>query len=350
MKLRLFCAGPAALTAIAASLLFSSCRTLHYDRGNEVAAEKGGFSSREEYEKAEEDFAKKLLVEEEMKTIDIAPTVVYIDRPVYSPLPPPADGDGPGEESPPRGAAAVLAAEGSARQIPLEYRGGIMYYPFDESFTYEIHTRPYRVTDVMLEPGEVVLEQPVMSENNVWEVAAGVSREGGLDVQRFFLKPSKTGLETDMVIITDRRVYHLHLKSFKDRHMVMVKWRYPFSPALNAGRAASGGYASSRNAQSLKTEDVLVDPAFLSFDYKLSYSIFKKPRWLPRRIYDDGAKTYIELDERVLHSETPALFNKKDERVNYRLKGKLMILDELVEKLTLRIGKESATIEKKRAK
>jgi hypothetical protein len=30
-----------------------------------------------------------------------------------------------------------------------------------------------------------------------------------------------------MIIITDRRVYHILLKSFKDTFMVMVQWEYP---------------------------------------------------------------------------------------------------------------------------
>jgi type IV secretion system protein VirB9 len=247
----------------------------------------------------------------------------------------------------PKGREAVAAAETASRQVPMRYQGGIMRYPWDESFTYEIHTRPYRVTDIILEAGETVLEQPVMSENNVWEVAAGVSRSGNKDVQHFFLKPSKANLATDMVIITDRRVYHLHLKSFSDRHMVMVRWDYPSIPAMTA--LAVPGLVSGKTAGYERSE-ALVDPAFLSFDYTMKYSIFKKPAWLPCRVYDDGAKTYIQMDEKVLHGESPGLFNQKDERINYRVKGNLVIIDELVEKVTLKVGKESAAIEKKKVK
>jgi type IV secretion system protein VirB9 len=130
--------------------------------------------------------------------------------------------------------------------------------------------------------------------------------------------------------------------------MVMVKWNYPSSYALTP--LPRTNIPSLDAAQGFEKEGLMVDPAFLSFDYKMSYSVFKKPAWLPRRVYDDGAKTYIELDEKVLHTESPALFNKRDERVNYRLNGKLMVLDELIEKLTLRLGKESVTIEKKKAR
>jgi type IV secretion system protein VirB9 len=67
---------------------------------------------------------------------------------------------------------------------------------------------------------------PFLSEEKVWEIGAGVSRKDGRDVQHFFVKPTYANLTTSMIIITDRRVYHILLKSFKDT-MVMVRWEYP---------------------------------------------------------------------------------------------------------------------------
>jgi type IV secretion system protein VirB9 len=80
----------------------------------------------------------------------------------------------------------------------------------------------------------------------------------------------------------------------------------------------------------------------------MSYSFFKKPLWLPIRVYDDGKKTYIVLDERVLHSESPVLFNKNNQRINYRVHKNLIVIDELIEKLTLRKDRERVVIVKKK--
>jgi type IV secretion system protein VirB9 len=80
----------------------------------------------------------------------------------------------------------------------------------------------------------------------------------------------------------------------------------------------------------------------------MSYSVFKKPIWLPKRVYDDGRKTYIEFDEKMLHTEAPVIFNNKNERINYRVAKNLAIIDELVEKITIRRGKEKVTIQKKK--
>ena len=79
----------------------------------------------------------------------------------------------------------------------------------------------------------------------------------------------------------------------------------------------------------------------------MSYSVFKKPYWLPTRVYDDGKKTYIVMDETVLHMTSPVLFNKRNERINYSVNKNLIVINELIEKVTLRVGKEKVTIKKK---
>jgi type IV secretion system protein VirB9 len=327
---------PFLLAALLAALFTAGCATTHFDAAAETAeAERPeGADSLAEEEKAEKKEEERRFIEEELKTVDIESTVVYVDRPVYSPVETP--------EKQPSGAEAVERSAGSALQTPMKFVNGVMFYPWDETFVYEIHCQPYRVTDLILEPGEEVLEMPFLSEEKVWEIGAGVSRENGLDVQHFFLKPSYSALATSMIVITTKRVYHLLLKSFKDRYMAMVRWEYPRSMPFTVKQAAGG-----KNSNSLSQSAALVDPAFLSFDYKMTYSLFRKPVWLPKRAYDDGRKTYIELDERTLHMESPVLFDGKSRRVNYRVWKNLIIIDELIEKVTLKRGREKVTVVKK---
>jgi type IV secretion system protein VirB9 len=320
--------------------VFSSCRTVHFDvtlREEPFEQTEGVRSlSGEEARNGRE--LEEIIIEEELKEADVETTVIYIDRPVYSPE--------QKEEAPrPAGAAAVAESARAALQVPLKYVNGMMYYPWDETFVYEIHTMPYRTTDIQLEPGEQVLEMPFLSEEKVWEIGAGVSRSSGQDMQHFFVKPSYANLVTSMIVITDRRVYHLLLKSFKDTFMAMVQWEYPPSMPFTVKTEAM-----NKRVQELSNDTLAVNPEFLSFDYKMSYSLFKKPVWIPKRVYDDGRKTYIELDETMLHTESPVIFNHRDERINYRVKKNLVIIDELIEKIAVRRGKEKITITKKKYK
>jgi type IV secretion system protein VirB9 len=45
--------------------------------------------------------------------------------------------------------------------------------------------------------------------------------------------------------------------------------------------------------------------------------------------------------------EAPVLFDGGNRRVNYRVQKNLIVIDELIEKVTLRRGKEKVTIVKK---
>jgi type IV secretion system protein VirB9 len=317
-------------------VLFTSCRTVHFDKTTEIEPAKKDETIKniEDEIKVDEQEQRQYAIEEELKDVDVEKTIVYVDRPVYSPVQPEQPVIKPEE--------AVSKSLSSALRVPLKYVNGVMYYPWDETFMYEIHTQPYRTTDIILEPGEEVLEMPFLSEEKVWEIGAGVSRKNGQDVQHFFVKPSLANLTTSMIIITDRRVYHLLLKSFSNRFMVMVEWTYP--PAMPLHIKTSNSSGVNRFTQDI----AMVDPTLLSFDYRMTYSIFKKPVWLPTRIYDDARKTYIELDERMLNMESPVLFNHRNERINYRVHKNLIVIDELIEKVTLRRGREKVTIYKKR--
>lgn len=320
-------------------LLFVSCRSADFSQmGAESEKESKKYSSAQQEQEANYEDIQEYLIEERLKEVDISKTVVYVEKPVYYPVGESAESDRPTA----KGTDAARKSTNEAVQTPDKWTHGTMYYDFDTDFTYEIYCQPYRVTDLILEPGEQVIEMPFLSENQVWEIGAGVSRSNGVDTQHFFLKPAYSGLITSFIIITDKRVYHLLLKSYKDCYMTQVRWNYPntmpFTIKTDAMNEAINGS---------KTNTLSVDPAFLSFDYKMTYSLFKKPYWLPTRIYDDGKKTYIVMNETVLHMTSPVLFNNRNERINYSVNKNIIVINELVEKLTMRVGRQKVTIKKK---
>lgn len=278
--------------------------------------------------------------QERLKELDIDRTIVYVEKPVYVPeqeQPEPAK----------KGKDAVKASTEGAIQQPQKFKNGAMWYDYDETFTYEIYCQAYRVTDLVLEPGEQVLEMPFLSENQVWEIGAGVSRQGVMDVQHFFLKPSMSGLTTSMIIITDKRIYHLLLKSFRDAYMTIVRWNYPASMPFKISSSYVGNFSLTGQDQK-DTSPYSFNPKYLSFDYKMKYSLFHKPVWLPTLIFDDGRKTYIRMNETVLHRESPVLFNNKNEIVNYRVDGNLVVIDQLIDKVTMKRSNEKVVITKKK--
>jgi len=148
------------------------------------------------------------------------PQPIIIERPIFIPpmetIPPPA-----------QGRPAVQAALDAGIVQPQDWRNAAMIYDFDRDLVFEVFTQPFRVTNIVLEPGEQVIDVPFISDSDRWMIGAGVSYESGIPVQHIYVKPTVASLGATLIINTDRRVYHLILRSFSNIHMPIVRWRYP---------------------------------------------------------------------------------------------------------------------------
>lgn len=329
--------------AIALGCIFTSCATtMDMETALDFQEESRATSLENELEENKTEI-EEYLIQEELKVQDVEETVIYVERPVYIP----EETSNPElERKNVTGKEAVTDSLEKAVQTPEQYKKGTFYYQYDENFVYEIYAQPYHLTDIILEPGEVVIGTPLLSEDeSVWELTAGVAKdaETGADVQHLFVKPAYSKLDSTLIIITDRRVYNFRLKSFADTHMAMVKFTYPKTKNVWAKKI------DETDGRSFESNFInITNPEFLSFDYEIKYSIFKKPEFLPTRVYDDGKATYIQLDEIVLQKKLPVVFNEKNEIVNYSVKKNVIIIPRLINKVTLRLGNEKVTVVKKK--
>lgn len=324
-----------------AAMLFAACSTTqNLGVPNDFVAESNVPTLEEELQQNETD-ENNFLIQEEVKVQDVEDTVVYVDRPVYVPESKKSDSD----YKKLTGIEAVTDSQKRATQKPENYKSGTFFYQFNENFVYEIYAQPYHLTDIQLQPGEVVIGTPLLSEDeSVWELTAGVAKEPGTgaDIQHLFVKPAYSKQDSSMIIITDRRVYHFRLRSFSDTFMAMVKFTYPLEKNVWAKKIEEDKGRKIEN-DFLRTSN----PELLSFDYTIKYSRFKKPEFLPTRIYDDGQCTYIQVQDIVLQKKLPVVFNEKNEIVNYSVHNNVFVIPRLINKVTLRLGKEKVQIKKR---
>lgn len=334
------------LLLIAFILCFIGCKTVDLEQVTDDLAQ-SELSSLEEEAVAVENEEHEYLIAEELKTQDVQSTVIYVEQPVYVPE---STSNPELEKSYLTGKDATNDSLKKAIQTPENYKYGTFIYDYDENFVYEVYAEPFHLTDIVLEAGEVITATPLLSEDDsVWELTAGVGKDEktGLDVQHLFIKPAYSKLDSTLIIITNKRVYNFRIKSFADTHMARVKFTYPKSNLYWNNFIAT----NSTEGRSVETDYIKVsNPELLSFDYKMQYSIFKKPEFLPTVVYDDGQFTYIQVDDTVLQKELPILFNEKNEIVNYSVQKNVFIIPRLINKVTLRLEKEKVTIEKKKDK
>jgi type IV secretion system protein VirB9 len=246
----------------------------------------------------------------------------------------------PGAKTTPLDAAdpreRVARANDAARVQPARagYINAVQVYPFTDGALYQLYAAPGEITDIALEPGEqLVGSGPVAAGDTVrWIIGDTESGSGPAKRIHILVKPTRADLTTNLVINTDRRTYHLELRSAEKTYMASVSWAYPADQLLalrgrNAAAAASAPVAAG------------VDLDALNFRYRIEGDT---PPWRPLRAFDDGHQVFIEFPAGIGQGEMPPLWvigaEGGAELVNYRVHGSHMIVDRLFSAAELRLG------------
>lgn len=230
----------------------------------------------------------------------------------------------------------IDAANAAARMQPARegFLNAMQVYPWSEGALYQLYASPGQVTDIVLQPGEqLVGPGPVAAGDTArWIIGDTVSGSGSGQRVHILVKPTRTGLVTNLVINTDRRTYHLELRSTPDAYMASVSWTYP-QDALIALTARNRAAAEAQPT----VPGINIDA--LNFRYEIDGD---KVPWRPVRAFDNGRQVFIELPRTIGQSELPPLFivgaNGEGELVNYRLRGKFLVVDRLFAGAELRLG------------
>ncbi len=239
------------------------------------------------------------------------------------------------DDQPP--AQRIASANARARIEPVRdgYVNAMQVYPYTEGALYQLYTAPEQVSDIALQKGEKIIA--VSAGDTVrWVVGDTVSGSGKDARAHVLVKPIKEGLKTNLVINTDRRVYHLELTSTEETYMASVSWTYPHDEliALRRRNAVANKAATRVAARGLQIGK-------LRFRYRISGD---NPPWRPVRVFDDTHKVYIQFPARLDQGEAPPLFvigpNGETQLVNYRVRGRYYIVDRLFAAAELRLGKD----------
>ena len=228
----------------------------------------------------------------------------------------------------------VAEANALAKIEPVKdgYINAIQVYPYTTGALYQLYAAPNQVTDIALESGEKLVS--VSAGDTVrWVVGDTTSGEGKNAQVHILVKPIGADLETNLVITTDRRTYHLEMRSSEKTYMASVSWTYPASEliALKKQRAEADVAANTVADSGINVEQL-----------RFRYRIEGDAPWKPRQVFDDGIKVYIQFPSGLAQSEAPPLFvigpDGKPALVNYRVRGTTYIVDRLFAAAELRLG------------
>ena len=245
----------------------------------------------------------------------------------------PARGGRKGATEAAEAAARIETANAAARVEPRKkgYFNAVQIFPYSPGALYQIYAAPGQITDIALEPGEQLTGSGPLSAGDTVRWVVGDTESGSGETRRvhIMVKPTRPGIDTNLVVNTDRRTYLIELRSREKPYMPSVAWFYPEDRTVRARIAAA-------------LTPVIPEHADRRYRYVIDGD---KPPWRPLTAYDDGRKVYIEFSPGIVQGEMPPLFvigpDGKTEIVNYRAHRNVLIVDRLFAAAELRLGGES---------
>ena len=226
--------------------------------------------------------------------------------------------------------------------LPVAGAGGVVRFPFG-SVQPSIVCAVLQVCDVALQPGEQV-NGIQLGDAARWSVEPAISGAGPTETMHLIIKPLDVGLETSLAVHTNRRSYHMRLRSHRTEYMPLVAFTYPEDQQAKWDMAR----LREQKAEQARQDNTIPQTGEYLGNLNFEYSVDGSVAWKPTRVYNDGKKTIIEMPTAMSQTEAPTLLVVRKDgglfsdaetvMVNYRVQSNRYIVDSVFDKAILVAG------------
>lgn len=224
-----------------------------------------------------------------------------------------------------------------AKQVAgTAYKAGLVTFAYGSGIP-TVVCALLELTDLAFEKGESILSVQ-LGDSVRWNIESAISGAANDSVEHLIVKPLEAGLKTSMLITTDRRTYHIRLKSTEADFMPAVVFSYPNSLKLPSKKhygddsylQYTSNYDSnedhndySETNSSLKNYSSVQNVSYegnsrpalnVAATYNDSpqrrnynYSVDGDSKIIPQNVYDDGKRTFIVMNNPINSSYLPVL-------------------------------------------
>jgi type IV secretion system protein VirB9 len=245
-------------------------------------------------------------------------------------------------------AAEVSRLWEAGASMPTQGENGKVVYIYGQGMPVLV-CAPLRVCAIELQSGEHLQSQPQIGDSRRWEITPVLSGSGLDETPILIVKPIEAGLETDLIVPTDKRTYVVRLVSDPTRFVSRLAFQYPDEDRAKWVAFAVRQDEVRRNAEAIAEErrekdrkDGVVPMANNTVDrLYLDYKLSGDEHLRPNHVFDDGQHTYLIYPNDGRFRELPTLLlvvNGKTELVNFRVDGTRYIVDRLFDKAILVVG------------
>lgn len=235
---------------------------------------------------------------------------------------------------------------------------GMVLYPFGQ-YLPTMTCSTLHACDIQLEPGEQVVDKPKTGDSARWTISKMVSGPSDAEITHVVVKPRAEAIETNLIIPTDRRTYHIKLRATAKeggQYIHRMGFYYPEEIVAKWGRDAE---KEKRKAEE-KERNTVADLGEVSIEnVDFGFSMDGDAPFKPSRVFTDGKKTYIQMPPSVRWNEMPVLVVLDEKEmpvmVNYRVRpprclpscadtqGDMFVVDQVIRQAMLVIGADDTT-------
>jgi type IV secretion system protein TrbG len=230
----------------------------------------------------------------------------------------------------------VLPAAGPDGRVLYSYGAGLP----------TVVCAPLRVCIIELQAGEKITGEPQIGDSVRWNVSPAMFGAGAQATSIIVLKPQTAGLDTNLIVTTDRRAYYLRLVSKPQEYVARIAFAYAEDDDAHKWQQQMAAQRAQEKLEraAAETPAAIVAADKLNFGYRITGG---DDNIRPRRVFDDGAKTYIQMPADIQYRETPVLLvigaDGKGEMTNYRVKDQTYMVDRLFDRANLVLGSGKKT-------
>lgn len=250
-----------------------------------------------------------------------SPPIDLVPASLLEPTPPPPPAESLLKHQPDNIKVAISDYQKSG-EAPVLRDGITTTFPYDPDAEPTVFCKSLRITEILLAHGEGV-DNAAAGDTERWMIQPVAGR--------VLVKPKAADITTDLIILTATHAYHLTLQSGR-KYMPRVAFYYP--------KEVLAAEASRRNEleNRAKQPPAPAPLAKLNFAYAISGPAVP---WKPVQAFDDGERVYIEMPEKLMASDAPALMVNADSAnalVNYQVQGRYYVVDRLFKQAVLVSG------------
>lgn len=235
-------------------------------------------------------------------------------------------------------ALAVGSVHAELTPTPLTGDARLVTFDFDPDNTYLVLTKPRAVTHLEFPEGERVQTLAAGDTHN-WEITATKDRK------HIFIKAKIENSTTTMTVISEKRSYQFVIKATGDgsKWYQRVTWRVPQTLLLDS--EAEEQRPKSQDTHTANNSEI---PGIRPEDLRFNYQIEGSAPFKPTSVFDNGKMTWIRMPAGL--QELPVVFGLDESGdyllVNYVPQGDYLVVQRVLEKMVLKVGKTQVTVTK----